>query len=114
MTESELIQEALRLWREESQKPEPKYMRREPAKPIHGTANGYRYHGCRCDDCRKAHREQEAQMRADRKRRMEEGTAVFEHGQSGYRNWACRCNVCSEAHAERERQRWLRTKNKER
>lgn len=62
-------------------------------KPIpeeeHGTSRKY-HKGCRCDECRRAHRED---LYAWRERR-----GVKEHGlASSYVNYGCRCPACREA-----------------
>lgn len=60
----------------------------------HGTLTRYQYHGCRCDECRRANREKQAALK---------GKPAPTHSVSGYRNYGCRCDVCREAHAHAER-----------
>lgn len=60
----------------------------------HGLASTYR-HGCRCDDCREAHRVAHAAQRAALAARPR---AQVPHGTSGgYDNWLCRCEKCTAA-----------------
>lgn len=59
----------------------------------HGTLTGYRTYLCRCDKCRKAHREHVRQWRESKR-----GTEPPRHGtMNGYTNYGCRCEECCEA-----------------
>lgn len=58
---------------------------RDPSVP-HGTETGYRRHGCRCPECRIAHRGG---------RRIRHGTG------NRYNNEGCRCAACVAAHRQR-------------
>ncbi len=54
----------------------------------HGTSQGYRYHGCRCAQCK--------QWRSDYTKtyaRRRGANKTFKHGIDGY-NCGCRCEVC--------------------
>lgn len=67
----------------------------------HGTESAYRYHGCRCPECRKG-RADRARILNARKRKQRKPAprpASFEHGTvSGYVYRGCRCQQCREAH----------------
>ena len=60
--------------------------------PRHGTENGYKNLGCRCDRCREAHAEA---VRASRIRRTMNPVPSHLHGTlNAYVNYACRCADC--------------------
>ena len=67
----------------------------------HGTPGAYNK-GCRCEACRKQHRERHAIIRARLAARPREEVP---HGNDGYKNWGCRCEVCTAANAEDCRER---------
>lgn len=74
----------------------------------HGT-NGYQM-GCRCPDCREAHRISAAQAREAAKR---SGLAPDDprHGRhSTYTNWACRCPACTKANSDACKEQYYRRK----
>ena len=61
-------------------------------------ASGYTQ-GCRCDECRIAHRDYHRRSNAERRAivaasGLPEGVA---HGCSAYSNWGCRCRTCTGA-----------------
>lgn len=65
--------------------------------PRHGTSNGYRNLGCRCEACKAANTEDQRRLREERRARAED----IPHGtMSGYSNWGCRCEECSEVRRE--------------
>jgi hypothetical protein len=76
-----------------------------------GTAHGYN-RGCRCDRCRAAHRQGQAEYR----RRRFELTRTdglpdgVRHGVSAYTNWGCRCDVCSAEHHDEMARQYARRK----
>ena len=61
---------------------------------LHGSTSGYK-NGCRCDDCRIAH----GQAQADwLKRNRENSRPPPKHGTlNGYVNYSCRCEDCMTA-----------------
>jgi len=63
---------------------------------IHGTAGKYNS-GCRCAECKKAHRDKQ---RADRARRSPDNPQCPHGTQGGYINWNCRCEACTKANTE--------------
>jgi len=65
----------------------------------HGT-NGYTNLYCRCEVCKKAHREYVAKRRAERHAiTVTRGLpAGVRHGPSTYGNWGCRCEICTTTH----------------
>lgn len=72
-----------------------------------GTRYWYIHGNCRCDECKKANAEEQRRMSANRKKRLQDGTANVEHGKpSTYINWGCRCDPCKEAHSEQMAARW--------
>jgi hypothetical protein len=73
-----------------------------PEDPRHGTDNGYRNLGCRCQPCRDAHAEW---MREARPRYGARLTADDpRHGRSNtYLNQGCRCAACCNAHTDVKR-----------
>lgn len=62
-----------------------------PKKPIqHGTGNGYKYHGCRCDDCRAANTREMNELR-----NRDKPVPPNSHGTTaGYQYYRCRCEKC--------------------
>lgn len=65
----------------------------------HG-ATGYAYHGCRCEVCRRAHRERIAKRTQERAALLAAGEVDPPHGrQSTYANYLCRCDACIAAHS---------------
>lgn len=84
---------------------------RKRTKDYHGSENGYRNVGCRCQPCRDAHaryqREKVAKRMAER---IEiDGRLVHpraEHGRpTSYYNYRCQCRDCTDAAAEQVRNR---------
>lgn len=74
-----------------------------PDDPRHGTVNGYGNHGCRCEDCREAHRLNHARyMEKVRKTGQLAGNET-RHGTSYRYDVGCRCDECREAHNEKSR-----------
>jgi 5-methylcytosine-specific restriction endonuclease McrA len=71
-------------------------------RPIpHGTANGYKHYGCRCDQCKIAMREY------GRKFAKKVPDKPIPHGTvNGYVNYKCRCEDCTAAQSERSRQQY--------
>ena len=71
----------------------------------HGTQLEYK-HGCRCQECRKAHADYCRDQSANRKARLTSGKRVkVQHGTMGaYRNWGCRCQKCSDANKMNSRE----------
>lgn len=68
---------------------------------MHGTADGYVNHGCRCDRCREARKEQGLA------RVMKPGAP---HGTRTLYADGCRCDLCREAHAAACRAYWASKK----
>lgn len=75
--------------------PKPPY--RKYLNTPHGTAYGYVYYQCRCDECVAAIRAARIAQKKDRHARV--GTLPSEkHGNySTYLNWGCRCQPCRKA-----------------
>ncbi len=67
--------------------------------PHGGAGTSYEYYGCRCDECRDAHRRRIARRKAERAAQVKESGLPdgVEHGKSAYTNWGCRCDVCTDA-----------------
>lgn len=77
----------------------------------HGHANTYK-NGCRCDDCRNAHRIYQA---AATKRRAADPTLADRagHGKAAtYTNYACRCGLCRAANTKQVRGQRARRKER--
>jgi 5-methylcytosine-specific restriction endonuclease McrA len=55
----------------------------------HGTSQGYRYHACRCEQCKQWRRDYTATYTARRA-----AAKTYKHGIDGY-NCGCRCEVCT-------------------
>jgi len=71
----------------------------------HGNASTYEA-GCRCDDCRGAHRVKQRRMRALRIVRGLLDPTLIPHGtRTGYSGWGCKCEACSEAEMTYHRNR---------
>lgn len=69
----------------------------------HGTYNGYKHYGCRCDGCKAANSDYERERRrlgCDRPR--------AKHNRASYID-GCRCGVCREAHTAYKRE-WYRAR----
>jgi hypothetical protein len=69
--------------------------------------NGYVFHRCRCDVCKKAESEYTKKYKekeAQKKRWMEDG---FKHGTNGYL-LGCRCDVCKKAESDAKKRRRLK------
>lgn len=67
----------------------------DPAHEYHGTTNAYNNHGCRCEACKAANTEANAEAKA---RRFSEPTPDHVHGsENGYGNYGCRCDACTAA-----------------
>jgi hypothetical protein len=72
-------------------------MSRPRTHPGPGAYNG----GCRCDECKEAHRLRCAAVKAALAARPREDVP---HGtDSGYTNWACRCALCCKVNSDRSR-----------
>lgn len=68
----------------------------------HGRVGTYKYHGCRCDECRQANTEYARQYARHGKKTHPQ------HGLTGYQRRGCRCDICQAARIEyltRRRQR---------
>lgn len=73
---------------------------------IHGKVSTYRYHMCRCDECRAANA---VQAKADRAKRLGNPIPPMVHGtMNGYGNYNCRCNECRLANSMYEQDRKAR------
>jgi hypothetical protein len=67
----------------------------------HGTANGYKHYGCRCDGCKAAYSEY------SRERRKQAPKSPVSHGTfTGYIYFKCRCDECKAAYSEYMRRRY--------
>jgi len=65
----------------------------------HGTPTSYNA-GCRCDDCRAAHREARERWQARAKAGITKRGRDLPHGQPyTYTNYGCRCEACTHAHS---------------
>jgi hypothetical protein len=77
----------------------------------HGTHNGYKNLGCRCDRCKEANRIEEAKVKARRIARFRNGEAEVTHGlYTTYGNWGCRCRPCTDAWVADHRARRARNR----
>lgn len=75
----------------------------------HGTTTGYRYHRCRCDECRTAHAAECSRWRQEQRRRGV--PADVPHGyESTYNNYGCRCDECVEAKSYYNQRRYQQKK----
>lgn len=63
---------------------------------------GYTNHGCRCEVCRAAQRQYQADLRARYAVRLAAGEAVPHGSSSTYTNWGCRCPECRAAHSVKQ------------
>lgn len=50
--------------------------------------------GCRCDECKRLHREEARSMKVARVEKGRRNPSLIPHGVGGYVNWDCRCGVC--------------------
>ena len=74
--------------------------------PAHGTVSRYRYHKCRCDDCRRANRLQKRRERHNGEDGPEHGMKTAQHGtRSKYVSGGCRCGLCKEANRIYQREK---------
>lgn len=65
--------------------------------------------GCRCDDCREAHRDYCTAKTADLRARLAAEFDRLPHGSvSTYGNWGCRCEPCTAAQSEANRAAYIR------
>lgn len=73
----------------------------------HGTENAYRYHGCRCDECRAGRAERVRARRAERRAgqppQPRKRRPLPEHGTPARYQRGCRCDECREARREQNR-----------
>jgi hypothetical protein len=61
----------------------------------HGTANGYDYHACRCDRCKRAMMEYRKEYAQRLQAKGKADPSLIPHGtMHGYTNWGCRCDEC--------------------
>ena len=68
------------------------------ARLTHGTTSTYTNHKCRCLPCTIAWRDECAERREARKRKLDAGEIIVSHGStSTYTNYGCRCEDCTEA-----------------
>ena len=76
--------------------------------PRHGTTNAYRNLGCRCQACRDANADAQAEYRD---RLATTPARLIPHGTvNGYENYKCRCVECRRVHAASDRARNQRKK----
>jgi len=68
----------------------------------HGTETAYRWHGCRCDECRE-HRAAAHRASYTPKPRPPREPAPIAHGTPRGYGRGCRCDECREARAEQAR-----------
>jgi len=81
-------------------------------KSWHGTASGYKRHGCRCDECKDAKNKYEAEYRANSTERRERHNELIRQGKmkswhgtvNGYKAHGCRCDECVAAHRKQRRE----------
>ena len=76
--------------------PQPKRHGRPPVDHGHGDHRTYKK-GCRCDDCRDAHRKWCAGQRAVRQQDPAAADRAGHGKPSTYKNYGCRCMRCSKA-----------------
>lgn len=62
--------------------------------PAHGTISRYRYHKCRCDDCRHANT---ISKRVERTGDPTAGMKTAQHGSRSKYVRGCRCGLCKSA-----------------
>jgi len=63
---------------------------------IHGTVEGYKWGGCRCDPCRVAAVDWQRAVRRRQRELGAENPDAIPHGSvTGYKNWWCRCEECT-------------------
>lgn len=65
--------------------------------------NAYRYHGCRCDECRAGWAEWQRNLRAQRAESVARRTDLPHGTRSTYVNHGCRCDACYQAQSEANR-----------
>lgn len=66
----------------------------------HGRSR-YVHHGCRCDVCRKANTDHQAEASERRAARLNADPTLAKHGTtSTCDNWLCRCEPCRAAKSE--------------
>lgn len=76
-----------------------------------GSGTTYEHYGCRCLECREAHRARIAKRRAVRIAELAADPTIVEHGKdSTYGNYGCRCDECREAHHIKEQAAYARRK----
>lgn len=75
-----------------------KRMGRPPVDHGHGDHRTY-IKGCRCSDCREAHRKRQAAQRADRAQDPARADRAGHGKTSTYKNYGCRCRPCSKANS---------------
>jgi hypothetical protein len=68
--------------------------------PDHGTLSRYRYHRCRCDDCRHANT---IAKRVERTGDPTRGLRVAQHGTRTKYVKGCRCGLCKGANRTYQR-----------
>lgn len=78
-----------------------------PDDPRHGTVNGWKHQGCRCDRCRTAWRQREATKAARRLSRRVDPSDPRHGNRNLYRKYGCRCEACCAAQAEHQARRKL-------
>jgi hypothetical protein len=86
-------------------RPEPPIDMASTLRPVVHGGSGYGYaEGCRCDECRAAHKRRIKRRVKERADEIRRDPTLAEHGSnSTYGNWGCRCEPCTEAHSERMR-----------
>lgn len=73
--------------------------------PRHGTPNGYRNWGCRCEACKEGHLQYNREYAAGRPKKAKKGLPDGDprHGtNNGYTNHGCRCERCKYANSLRQ------------
>jgi hypothetical protein len=73
--------------------------------PKHGTVSRYRYHKCRCDDCRRANRLLKRRERHEGQDGPEFGMKTAQHGTRSKYVRGCRCGLCKEANRIYQREK---------
>jgi hypothetical protein len=64
----------------------------------HGVVGSYTNHRCRCEACRRANSEYQAQRKAGRQAQLMADPSLAQHGvATTYSNWGCRCDTCTQA-----------------
>lgn len=83
---------------------QPPMPKRKPGRPRIDHGHGdYRTYGkgCRCADCREAHRVRCAKQRAARAKNPAAADRAGHGKASTYKNYKCRCTACSKANTAR-------------